>query len=123
MSKKFRLKLSAKVLKERIPVQMKLPKKTPRSKRLTDEQISVNDLLFMKLKSLRSKLASEAKVPAYVVFSDAALRDMCRLLPVTRDEFLNVSGVGKRKAEQYSDEFCRLISAHLSSHSDKKKYD
>ena len=115
--------LSAKILKERIPVQMKLPKKTPRSKRLTDEQISVNDLLFMKLKSLRSKLASEAKVPAYVVFSDAALRDMCRLCPVTRDEFLNVSGVGKRKAEQYSDEFCRLISAHLSSHPDKKKYD
>ena len=115
--------LSAKILKERIPVHMKLPKKTPRSKRLTDEQISVSDLLFMKLKALRTKLASEAKVPAYVVFSDAALRDMCRLRPLNREEFLNVSGVGKRKAEQYGDEFCRLISEHLSSHPDEGNID
>lgn len=112
--------LSAKILKERIPVNMKLPKKKTRSRRITDGQIKAGDLLFMKLKALRSKFASAANVPAYVVFSDAALRDMCRLRPVTRDEFLNVSGVGKRKAEQYGDEFCRLISAHLSSHPDEK---
>lgn len=112
--------LSAKILKERISVNMKLPKKKTRSRRITDGQIKAGDLLFMKLKALRSKFASAANVPAYVVFSDAALRDMCRLRPVTRDEFLNVSGVGKRKAEQYGDEFCRLISAHLSSHPDEK---
>lgn len=112
--------LSAKILKERISVNMKLPKKKTRSRRITDGQIKAGDLLFMKLKALRSKFASAANIPAYVVFSDAALRDMCRLRPVTRDEFLNVSGVGKRKAEQYGDEFCRLISAHLSSHPDEK---
>lgn len=108
--------LSGKIVKERIPVHMKLPKKTPRSKRLTNEQISANDRLFAELRALRSRLASEANVPAYIVFSDAALRDMCRLRPVTRDEFLNVSGVGKRKAEQYSGEFCRVISEYISSH-------
>ncbi len=115
--------LSGKILKNRIPVHMKLPKKIQKSKRLTDKQADMSSQLFNKLRSLRTKLASEAKVPAYVVFSDSALRDMCRLRPVNREEFLNVSGVGRRKAENYSDEFCRVIREYISSHTDEENDD
>ena len=108
--------LSARIIKERIPVTMKLPKAKPKSsKRHEEDKFHANDPLFDKLKALRTRLASEAKVPAYIVFSDASLRDMCRLRPATREEFLNVSGVGKRKAEQYAEEFCSLIRDHLAS--------
>jgi ATP-dependent DNA helicase RecQ len=65
--------------------------------------------LFARLKELRSRLAQEAGVPAYIVFSDASLRDMCRKRPVTGDQFLTVSGVGAAKLEKYGEVFTRLI--------------
>lgn len=102
--------LSAKVLKEHIQLSMKLPKeKTKKEKKDRNGSSDVDNTLFEELRKLRGDLASEAKVPAYIVFSDAALRDMCRLLPTNTEEFLNVSGVGKVKAERYGKMFCELI--------------
>ncbi len=113
--------LSAKIVKERIPVKMNLPKeKTPSGKRRADDSFYSDNPLFMELKKLRNRLASEANVPAYIVFSDAALRDMCRIRPTTREQFLTVSGVGKRKAEQYGEAFCTLIKEHISSHPEEE---
>jgi ATP-dependent DNA helicase RecQ len=70
---------------------------------------SPDEVLFTQLKELRTRLAQEAHVPAYIVFSDASLRDMCRKQPVTREQFLNISGVGAAKMEKYGDLFIRLI--------------
>jgi ATP-dependent DNA helicase RecQ len=61
--------------------------------------------LFERLRALRKKLADERGVPAYVVFSDKTLLDMAARQPRTRDEFLAVHGVGRRKLEQYGDPF------------------
>jgi ATP-dependent DNA helicase RecQ len=44
---------------------------------------------------LRYEIAQEEEVPAYVIFSDAALRQMEILRPMTDDDFLAVDGVGK----------------------------
>ena len=88
-------------------------------KQLTEEekQISVvydiDYTLFSKLKQLRTEIAKEEKVPAYVVFSDAALRDMCRKRPETIEKFLDVSGVGRLKAQRYGEEFCALIREYI----------
>ena len=65
--------------------------------------------LFDALRALRKDLADSRNVPAYVVFGDAALRDMARLQPKNRAEFLLVNGVGERKAEQYADAFLATI--------------
>ena len=62
-----------------------------------------------KLKTLRLKLAKEENVPAYIVFSNATLEDMAVKVPVTMEEFLNVSGVGKYKAERFGKEFLAAI--------------
>lgn len=107
---------SAEILKDRKVISMKLPKETRRSsssdqrekQKQMDRDIDKN--LFEALRELRNKLAMEAHVPAYIIFADAALRDMCRKMPVTRDEFLNVSGVGETKAEKYSEQFTAVIS-------------
>ncbi|MDR0383142.1 MAG: DNA helicase RecQ, partial [Spirochaetaceae bacterium] len=47
-----------------------------------------HDGLFVRLKALRSELASAARVPAYIIFTDASLYAMCRRLPVTKEDFL-----------------------------------
>jgi ATP-dependent DNA helicase RecQ len=65
--------------------------------------------LFERLRALRKKLADERKVPAFVVFSDKALQDMAVRKPRTRDEFLDVHGVGQRKLEEYGDAFLAEI--------------
>lgn len=65
--------------------------------------------LLSALKALRFRLAREAGVPAYVVFSNATLADMAALRPLDMEEFLQVSGVGKVKAERYGQVFLEAI--------------
>ncbi len=65
--------------------------------------------LLAALKALRSRLAQEAGVPAYMVFSNAALLDMAALRPSDMEAFLRVSGVGKVKAERYGEAFLKAI--------------
>jgi ATP-dependent DNA helicase RecQ len=71
--------------------------------------------LFAKLKELRTRLAREAHVPAYIIFSDATLRDMCRKKPRAPDDFLEVSGVGAVKMEKYGKDFTSLIREHIGA--------
>lgn len=69
--------------------------------------------LFDVLKELRAKLAKEAAIPAYVVFSNATLSDMARKKPKTMSEFRKVSGVGEIKAAWYGTAFLNQIRAFL----------
>jgi ATP-dependent DNA helicase RecQ len=65
--------------------------------------------LFERLQKLRKRLADEQSVPPYVVFSNASLRLMAQQQPQTRQQFLNISGVGTRKLAQYGDVFLAEI--------------
>ena len=65
--------------------------------------------LFEELRGLRRRLADDRNVPAYVVFSDASLRDMAVRKPLTDGEFLAVSGVGAAKLERYGADFLDAI--------------
>ncbi len=67
--------------------------------------------LYEALRGLRSRLAKEAHLPAYMIFSNAALTDMVARRPHTMAEFLDVSGVGERKAQQYGQLFLQAIQA------------
>lgn len=76
--------------------------------------------LFEELRILRREIASGKDIPAFVVFSDATLRDMAGLRPSTPDSFLMVSGVGETKNKQYGEtflkhirEYCRLNSVEM----------
>lgn len=65
--------------------------------------------LFETLRKLRYEIAQEDEVPAYVIFSDAALRQMETLRPMSDEEFLAIDGVGKAKLEKYGSEFINAI--------------
>lgn len=73
---------------------------------------AVNTELFEALRSLRSKIATSRGVPAFVIFSDATLKDMCIKMPTTDSEFLQVSGVGERKRSQYGERFMSVIKEY-----------
>lgn len=103
---------SAEILKGGKKLTMKMPReKKPVKKK--DENLTADDFLFVELKKLRSEIAKRESVPAYIVFTDAALKDMCRIKPVDIPHFLAVSGVGNAKAEKYGKEFCSFISDYL----------
>ena len=71
--------------------------------------------LFDHLRHLRKEIATREHVPPYVVFSDATLKDMCRVQPATLDEMLDVKGIGEMKLHKYGQEFLDCIKAHKSS--------
>jgi ATP-dependent DNA helicase RecQ len=69
----------------------------------------VNRELFERLRALRKRLADAEGVPAYIVFSDAVLRQMAARVPRTRPEMLELSGVGPVKLERYGDAFLEAL--------------
>ena len=69
--------------------------------------------LFERLKQLRHEIASAQNLPAYIVLTNAALTDMCKRLPTTPAEFLEVSGVGQVKLERYGEQFLNEIRSYL----------
>lgn len=68
--------------------------------------------LFETLRRLRREIADRKGVPPYVVFTDASLVEMCRSLPTSEEELLEVPGVGRSKLKQYGDEFLSAIRTH-----------
>ncbi len=65
--------------------------------------------LFEQLRILRREIASEKKIPPYIVFSDRTLADMCRKIPRTEAELLDVNGVGEYKLEHYGAQFLEIL--------------
>ena len=73
----------------------------------------MDEPLFERLRALRQRLATARGIPAYVVFTDAALKHMSVLKPRNEDEFLQVSGVGIAKQREYGRDFLREIEKYV----------
>ncbi|WP_333680405.1 DNA helicase RecQ [Dyella sp.] len=63
------------------------------------------------LRGLRSRLAKQHGVPAYVIFHDATLLAMLRAMPENEDELASISGVGEAKLKRYGRDFLEVINA------------
>lgn len=72
--------------------------------------------LFERLRALRRELAEWRDVPPYIVCSDKTLRGLCRQRPATREELLEVSGIGERKADEFGEAFLKAISEFEDEH-------
>jgi ATP-dependent DNA helicase RecQ len=73
----------------------------------------MDETLLSELKAVRSKLARRDGVPAFMIFSEDTLREMCRRLPQSREDFLAIKGVGNRKAARYSKAFLAVLQAYI----------
>ncbi len=67
--------------------------------------------LFERLRTLRRAIADAEGVPAYVVFSDAVLRQMADRKPRTDRDLLAISGIGQVKLQRYGARFLEAIAA------------
>jgi ATP-dependent DNA helicase RecQ len=70
-----------------------------------------DEQLFERLRALRRQLADKEHVPAYVVFSDAVLREMARRRPHTEAALLAVPGVGHYKLSRYGAAFLEAVNS------------
>ena len=66
--------------------------------------------LLSALKAKRRSLAEEARVPAYVVFTDRTLIEMAEKRPSSLDEMARISGVGATKLERYGNAFVEVVT-------------
>jgi ATP-dependent DNA helicase RecQ len=100
-----------------VPEWLKAPPEEERTVRRRQQPISEpvgqsssRELLEF-VKQWRRGAAERAKVPAYVVLSDASLEDLCRKRPTNLRELLGVFGIGERKAELYGAEIFVVFEA------------
>lgn len=95
---------------ETLRMMLEIPQKKKASSAKSAALSPADEKLLIALKELRRSLAMRQSVPAYVVFSDATLVDMCRLKPKTQEEFMEVSGVGQAKSQRYGEVFLAVIA-------------
>ncbi len=92
-----------------------LKAKTRRTEQRKGE-IECDEVLFGRLRDLRKRLADERKVPAYVIFGDATLRDMARQYPTSKDAMRGVFGIGEKKLEEFGTVFASVVAGHLETY-------
>jgi len=91
--------------KERLAVQKAVPRK--KVTYFDDYDVEVYD----KLRDLRMQIAAEKGIPPYIVFSDKTLKDLSSRQPQSKEEMLEVHGIGEVKFDRYGEAFLELLTA------------
>lgn len=86
------------------------------------EYTEKEERLFEILRTVRTEIAREEKVPPYIVFSDKTLTHMCMVKPRSKAEMLTVSGVGEFKFEKYGERFVSCIRENTPENDGEEKY-
>ncbi len=76
--------------------------------------------LFEKLRAIRRSVAQEKSLPPFVIFNDRSLHEMAARFPLTKDEFLSITGVGEQKYSLYGELFCSAIAEYCDENSEKR---
>lgn len=103
------------ILKGGEEVRITLPPARKRKQRRRGEAAEgPHDPLFEALREERRRLASEQKVPPYVIFHDSTLREIAAARPASLEELGRVQGVGTAKLERYGEAMLGVVSHHRS---------
>ncbi len=92
--------------------------KSAKVKKTLAEEVSwehVDRGLFESLRELRKQVAQELNVAPFVVFSDATLREMAAVRPGSEETFINIRGIGQRKAIDFGERFVRHIREYCKA--------
>ncbi|MFM8609129.1 MAG: DNA helicase RecQ [Burkholderiaceae bacterium] len=68
-------------------------------------------LRFEALRAWRSQVAREHGLPAYVIFHDATLAQIAQAAPRTLDDLQGISGMGRKKLQDYGEEVIAAVQA------------
>ena len=105
--------ISFKVIKGEVKVLLK-------EVNIESNRVEINDL-FEKLRLLRQEIAQEERKAPYMIFGDGTLREMSIKYPVTKEEMLQISGVGEVKYERYGERFIDIIKAYVIENNIEKE--
>lgn len=86
--------------------------------RKIEENVEKENTLFDILRILRKEFAEKNHVPPYIIFSDNTLSEICKHLPKTPQEFLNIKGVGEEKLKRYGEAFINVICEYSNKHNE-----
>ena len=75
-----------------------------------EEETAINKELFNKFKNWRRERAYNDGIKPYIIFSDATLIEIVNKLPKSKEELIDIRGVGEKKVQKYGDEILQLIS-------------
>jgi len=100
-------------------VEVEVVKKKQKKK----ESKATKNSLFERLRALRLEISRDEDVPAYQIFSDAALREMEAERPMSDEEFIQINGVGRVKMMNYGHAFIKEIINFTSEKKKKRKVD
>lgn len=105
---------STKILRGEVEVQLIKPAAN-KAKRVKFDAASwegVDRDLFEELRGLRRTIADEREVPAFIIFSDATLRDLARVRPGSVESMGRVYGIGAKKQADLGERFVQVISQY-----------
>ena len=74
--------------------------------------IELNDeekMLFEKLRSMRMDLSRTENIPPYLVAHDSVLKRLAKAKPITKEEIIEVEGIGERNFDKYGIYFLKVI--------------
>lgn len=96
---------SMKVIKDEIKVEFKESKVT--------KAINIENELYERLVEKRSEIARQEGVAPYMVFGDATLKNISGTYATTKDEMLNISGIGEIKYNKYGELFEEVVKEYI----------
>lgn len=73
-----------------------------------ETELTFDELIYERFRTLRREIALENEVPAYVIFGDKTLKEFANKLPSSKEQMLEINGVGLVKYEKYGESFLNL---------------
>ena len=67
-------------------------------------------------------ISREEKIPPYMVFGDSTLKELSNRMPITNEQFLDISGVGNSKLNKYGEKFMEKIKAYINENNIEVKW-
>jgi ATP-dependent DNA helicase RecQ len=87
------------------PARLLESKSAKRTKEVVIEDLSFEDQHFEALRELRRDIALEKGIAPYMVFSDKTLKEMAHALPSSKEDMLDINGVGEVKFQRFGEAF------------------
>ena len=94
-----------------------IPKKAAIAKNISAEKPAADDtraeLIIKNLKAWRKRKADDLNIAPYMIFGDKTLLDLAAKKPKSRQDLLNVYGIGSAKAEEFGRSILSIIEETL----------
>lgn len=81
------------------------------------QPLAYDERCFEVLRRLRTQLATQRNIAAYLIFSDQVLQDLSRYYPTTPEHMAQIKGVVQRKLIELGRVFCEQVAAYCQQHS------